>query len=475
MNYCEEYFCINIKGNRRMNTYYLAIDIGASSGRHILGHIEDGKLCLEEIYRFDNGIKNENGTLIWAIDSLFARVKAGIKKCAEIGKIPKTIAIDTWGVDYVLLDENKKEILPAVSYRDGRTTEAIKEVNEIISQAELYSRTGIQNQCFNTIYQLFCDRKSSKLSNAKYFLMMPEYLSFKLTGKIINEYTNATTTNLVNAESRHWDKAILDILGLPSDIFCKLSLPGTVVGNFTDEAKAETGFDSTVILCPSHDTASAVAACPTDTESVYISSGTWSLIGTENTEPVLSEKALKANFTNEGGIEYRFRFLKNIMGMWLLQNIRRSINKELTYDEMMNLAMKSTFTEKIDPNAPEFVAPENMLESVRIYLGKPDLPLPDVLSSIYHSLADSYRKAVDEIESISGKEIKAIHIVGGGSKDKYLNRLTAEYTGKKVYTGLIEATATGNIISQIMSDKKITLTEARQIVKSTFDVKEAVL
>ena len=458
-----------------MNTYYLAIDIGASSGRHILGHIEDGKLCLEEIYRFDNGIKNENGTLIWAIDSLFARVKAGIKKCAEIGKIPKTIAIDTWGVDYVLLDENKKEILPAVSYRDGRTTEAIKEVNEIISQAELYSRTGIQNQCFNTIYQLFCDRKSSKLSNAKYFLMMPEYLSFKLTGKIINEYTNATTTNLVNAESRHWDKAILDILGLPSDIFCKLSLPGTVVGNFTDEAKAETGFDSTVILCPSHDTASAVAACPTDTESVYISSGTWSLIGTENTEPVLSEKALKANFTNEGGIEYRFRFLKNIMGMWLLQNIRRSINKELTYDEMMNLAMKSTFTEKIDPNAPEFVAPENMLESVRIYLGKPDLPLPDVLSSIYHSLADSYRKAVDEIESISGKEIKAIHIVGGGSKDKYLNRLTAEYTGKKVYTGLIEATATGNIISQIMSDKKITLTEARQIVKSTFDVKEAVL
>ncbi|MBQ2758921.1 MAG: rhamnulokinase, partial [Clostridia bacterium] len=345
-------------------TYYLAIDIGASSGRHILGHIEDGKLCLEEIYRFDNGIKNENGTLVWDIESLFSEVKAGLKKCAEIGKIPKTIAIDTWGVDYVLLDENKKEILPAVSYRDGRTTEAIKEVNEIISQAELYSRTGIQNQSFNTIYQLFCDRKSGKLSNAKYFLMMPEYLSFKLTGKIINEYTNATTTNLVNAESRHWDKAILDILGLPSDIFCKLSLPGTVVGNFTDEAKAETGFDSTVILCPSHDTASAVAACPVDGESVYISSGTWSLIGTENPVPVLTEKALKANFTNEGGIEYRFRFLKNIMGMWLLQNIRRSINKELTYDEMMNLAMKSTFTEKIDPNAPEFVAPENMLESV---------------------------------------------------------------------------------------------------------------
>ena len=456
-----------------MNTYYLAIDIGASSGRHILGYVEKGKLSLEEIYRFDNNIKNENDTLIWDIENLFAEVKAGIAKCNKLGKLPKTIAIDTWGVDYLLLDENKKEILPAVSYRDGRTTEAVKEANNIISQAELYSRTGIQKQSFNTIYQLYCDKKSGKLSNAKHFLMMPEYLSFKLTGKIINEYTNATTTNLVNAESRHWDKAILDILGLPSDIFCKLSLPGTVVGSFTERVKNEVGFDSTVILCPSHDTASAVAACPVDGESVYISSGTWSLIGTENPVPVLSEKAFEANFTNEGGIEYRFRFLKNIMGMWLFQNIRKNIDKELTYDEMMYSALSSKFTEKINPNAPEFIAPENMIEAVRIYLGKPDLSLPDVLSSIYHSLADSYRKAVDEIESISGKEIKSIHIVGGGSKDKYLNKLTAEYTGKKVFTGLMEATATGNLLSQIMYDKKITLTEAREIIKATFDIKEA--
>ncbi len=456
-----------------MKTYYLAIDIGASSGRHILGHIENGKLCLEEIYRFDNNIKNENGTLVWNIDSLFREVKAGISKCKEIGKKPKIIAIDTWGVDYVLLDESKKEILPAVSYRDGRTEESSRAVNAIISQAELYSRTGIQKQNFNTIYQLYCDRKSGKLSKAKHFLMMPEYLSFKLTGQIRNEYTNATTANLVNAESKQWDKYILDKLDLPEGIFCELSLPGTVVGNFTDEVKAEIGFDSTVILCPSHDTASAVAACPVDGESVYISSGTWSLIGTENPVPVLTEKALEANFTNEGGIEYRFRFLKNIMGMWLFQNIRRNINKELTYDEMMNLAAGSTFTEKINPNAPEFVAPENMIEAIRNYLGKSDLPLADVLSSVYHSLADSYRKAVEEIETISGKEIKSIHIVGGGSKDKYLNKLTAEYTGKKVYTGLMEATATGNILSQIMHNKKITLTEAREIIKATFDIKEA--
>ena len=456
-----------------MKTYYLAIDIGASSGRHILGYVEKGKLSLEEIYRFDNNIKNENGTLIWDIDSLFARVKAGIKKCREIGKIPKTIAIDAWGVDYVLLDENKKEIFPAVSYRDGRTEESSKAVGKIISQAELYSRTGIQKQNFNTIYQLYSDKQSGKLSKVKHFLMMPEYLSFKLTGQIRNEYTNATTANLVNAESKQWDKYILDKLNLPEGIFCELSLPGTVVGKFTDEVKAEIGFDSTVILCPSHDTASAVAACPVDGESVYISSGTWSLIGTENPVPVLTEKALEANLTNEGGIEYRFRFLKNIMGMWLFQNIRRNINKELTYDEMMNLAAGSTFTEKINPNAPEFVAPENMIEAIRNYLGKPDLPLADVLSSVYHSLADSYRKVVEEIENISGKEIKSIHIVGGGSKDKYLNKLTAEYTGKKVYTGLMEATATGNILSQIMYDKNITLTEAREIIKRTFDVKEA--
>lgn len=455
-----------------MITYYLAIDIGASSGRHILGYIKNSRLCLEEIYRFDNSIKNQNGTLVWDTEKLFSEVKKGIAKCVKLGKLPKTVAIDTWGVDYVLLNENKREILPAVSYRDSRTEVSSAAVNEIITQAELYSRTGIQKQNFNTIYQLYADKLSGKLNGAKHFLMMPEYLSFKLTGEMRNEYTNATTTNLVNAESKQWDKYIIQKLGLPEDIFLELSLPNTALGNFTDEVKNEVGFDSTVILCPSHDTASAVAACPVDTESVYISSGTWSLIGTENTKPVLTQKAQNANFTNEGGIEYRFRFLKNIMGMWLFQNIRKNINKELTYDEMMSLAKKSAFTDKIDPNASDFLAPENMIEAVRNYLNKPDLSLSDVLSSVYHSLADSYRKAVEEIEIISGKEIKAIHIVGGGSKDGYLNKLTSEYTGKKVFTGLLEGTATGNLLSQIMYDKKITLTEARKIIKATFGIKE---
>ena len=363
--------------------FCLAIDIGASSGRHILGSLRDGKLVLEEIYRFENAVQNQHGTLVWDVEQLFEEVKAGIKKCKELGKIPLTVAIDTWGVDYVLLDKTKREILPAVSYRDGRTESAAKKVGEILNQEALYSSTGIQKQNFNTIYQLYCDRTSNKLENAKHFLMIPDYLGFKLTGVIHNEYTNATTTNLVNATSNSWDSDILNTLGIPEEIFKTLSLPCTKVGSFSKEIEAELGFNATVIHAPSHDTAAAVAACPIDDESVYISSGTWSLIGTENLDPVLTNEALKANFTNEGGVDYRFRFLKNIMGMWLFQNIRKNLNKKYSYDEMMNMAMQSSFTERIDPTDNVFLAPENMIEAVRAYLGKPNLPLADVLSSVY--------------------------------------------------------------------------------------------
>ena len=452
--------------------YHLAIDIGASSGRHILGHLENGKLVLEEIYRFDNGIMEQDGTLIWDIENLVSQVKAGIAKCKELNKLPATVAIDTWGVDYLLLDADQKEILPAVSYRDSRTVKGAEEVAKLLPQDVLYARTGIQKQNFNTIYQLYCDQQSGKLQKAKYFLMMPEYLSFKLTGVIKNEYTNATTTNLVHAESKSWDTEILKILEIPAELFQPLSLPGTEVGGFTPEVQTEVGFDAKVLLCPSHDTASAVAACPIDEGSVYISSGTWSLIGTENREPVLSAEALAANFTNEGGIEYRFRFLKNIMGMWLFQSIRKNLNKQYTYDEMMRMAMESDFTQQIDPANPLFLAPENMIEAVRSYLKKPELPLGDVLSSVYHSLAASYDRAVREIEQISGKTITAINIVGGGSKDAYLNSLTARYTGKKVYIGLMEATATGNLLSQMMAAENKTLNEMRDVVSKAFNITE---
>ena len=453
-------------------TYYLAIDIGASSGRHILGYIDNGRLKLEEIHRFENYITNQNGTLVWDIEHLVSEVKKGIAKCKEIGKIPCTVAIDTWGVDYVLLDENKQEILPAVSYRDSRTNSVINKVESIISAEELYLKTGIQKQNFNTIYQLYADKLSGRLEDAKHFLMIPAYLSYKLTGVIKNEYTNATTTGMVNAESKTWDNDIIEKLGLPKHLFGTLDTPCTVIGNFTKEMQDYAGFDSTVIFAPSHDTASAVCACPIDDNSVYISSGTWSLIGVESLNPIVNEKSMAANFANEGGIDYRFRFLKNYMGMWLFQNVKKNLNNEFSYDDMMRLAMQSKRFEMIDTNAPDFLAPENMINAIRSYLKNESIPIEVVINSVYHSLAQSYKNAIDEIEKLAGKTIDNVFIVGGGSKDTYLNKLTAQYTGKKVVTGLSEATATGNLLSQIMYDKKISLAQARDIVKNSFDIKE---
>lgn len=453
-------------------TYHLAIDIGASSGRHILGYIENGKLHLEEIHRFENYITNQNGTLVWDIEHLVNEVKKGIAKCKEIGKIPCTVAIDTWGVDYVLLDESKQEIMPAVSYRDSRTNRVINKVESIISAEELYLKTGIQKQNFNTIYQLYADKLSGRLEDAKHFLMIPAYLSYKLTGIIKNEYTNATTTGMVNADTKQWDYEIIDKLSLPKHLFGTLDTPCTVIGNFTKEMQDYAGFDSTVIFAPSHDTASAVCACPIDDNSVYISSGTWSLIGVESLNPIVNEKSMAANFANEGGIDYRFRFLKNYMGMWLFQNVKKNLNNKFSYDDMMRLAMQSKRFEMLDTNAPDFLAPENMINAIRSYLKNESIPIEVVINSVYHSLAQSYKNAIDEIEKLADKTIDNIFIVGGGSKDTYLNELTAQYTGKKVVTGLSEATATGNLLSQIMFDKKISLAQARELVRNSFDIKE---
>ena len=415
--------------------YYLAIDIGASSGRHILGYIDNSRLKLEEIHRFENYITNQNGTLVWDIEHLVNEVKKGIAKCKEISKIPCTVAIDTWGVDYVLLDEDKQEIMPVVSYRDSRTNAVVDEVESLIFPAQLYAKTGIQKQNFNTIYQLYADKKNGKLLNAKYFLMMPEYLSFKLTGVYKNEYTNATTTGLVNAKTKTWDNDILSALDLPSELFGALNTPSSLVGDLSADIQKAVGFNCAVLFAPSHDTASAVCACPMQDDDLYISSGTWSLIGTEITQPILSDNARQLNFTNEGGIDYRFRFLKNF-----------------------------------DVNDRTLVAPDNMIEAIGKLIDSDDLSF--ILNSAYHSLAKSYDEAVKEIENVTGKQFNTIHIVGGGCQDEYLNALTRDYTGKDVTAGPIEATATGNIISQIISDKKISLATARKIVKKSFDIKE---
>lgn len=432
--------------------YALAIDIGASSGRHILGWYEDEKLVTKEVYRFDNNFIKQDGSLIWDIETLFFHVREGIKVCGELGMIPATVAIDTWGVDYVLLDSDKKEILPAYSYRDSRTGGIADEVSQIIPDSVLYSVTGIQKQNFNTIYQLYCDKKSGKLQNAAYCLMIPAYLSYRLTGVLKNEYTDASTTGLLNATERTIDSDVMQKLGINPELFGEILMPGSKIGRFTEEVRSYVGYDATVLFCPSHDTASAVAACPMEPNDVFISSGTWSLIGLRLASPILTDQARETNFTNEGGAENTYRFLKNYMGMWLLQNIRRNIDKSLSYDEMMHLAMECDTYEYIDVNAEEFVAPESMIEAVKRHLNKPEMTLAQVLNSVYHSLARAYAQAVSELEAIAQIQTNAIRIVGGGSKDTYLNRLTEEYTQKKVFAGPVEATATGNLISQLKEE-----------------------
>lgn len=449
--------------------YHLAIDLGASGGRHILGCVSDGKLVFSEVHRFGDYLKRDGEKLTWDTEMLFSEIVTGLKKCAEAGKIPETVAIDTWGVDYVLLDKDEKEILPVYSYRDDRTSGAVENVEKHISAQRLYELTGMQKMRFNTVYQLFCDKESGSLEKAEHFLMMPEYLSYKLTGIMKNEYTIASTSGMINAEEKDWDKEILVSLGYPEKLFKTPLPPCTEVGSFSDEVKKAVGFDAKVVFCPSHDTASAVAGCPLSENDMYISSGTWSLIGIESPKAFLTDDVRRANFTNEGGIEYRFRFLKNYVGMWLLQSIRRDINKEKSYDEMMFMAENTEDVRRIDVNDDAFLAPDSMVEAIRKYLNDPALSLDKILHIVYHSLAESYKNATEEIEKLSGKKIETIRIVGGGSKDKYLNALTEKYTGKKVAAGPTEATATGNLISQLIySGECKNLDDARELVKRSF-------
>ena len=458
--------------------YFLAIDIGAGSGRHILGSIQDGKLVLEEIHRFENGMKRVDGSLIWDIDELFAEIKAGLKKAKDLDKVPQYVAIDTWGVDYVLLDKEDKELRPVFAYRDERTEAAVPQVEAVIPPEDLYKITGIQKQNFNTIYQLWCDKQSGRMDEAETLLMIPEYFAWKLTGVKVNEYTNATTGGMLDAAAKTWSEEIIEKLGYKKSLFKELELPATKVGNLSPSIAEELGYNATVILCPTHDTASAVAACPLDDETLFLSSGTWSLIGFENPEPVINEAGFNANYTNEGGIEYRFRVLKNFMGMWLFQSLRKNLDKKYTYDEMMEMAMASSYDKVVDVNSPNLTAPESMIEAIRAEVGEPDLPVGDVLECVYQSLSDAYGRAVKEAEALSGRTFKKLLIVGGGGSDVYLNKLTAEKTGLTILTGIKEATTTGNLAAQIIYDsnenkKEYTdIMKFRELVKASFPLTE---
>ncbi len=460
--------------------YYLAIDIGASSGRHILGSVKDGKIETEEVYRFKNGNITKDGELVWDVDGLFAEIKAGMKKCAELGKIPESMGIDTWGVDFVLLDENDKRIGNAVAYRDSRTEGIEPEVYKIISEDTLYARTGIQRQPFNTIYQLMAlkVKKPDYLKRARALLMIPDYFNFLLTGIKAQEYTNATTGQLVSPKTFDWDYELIEMLGYPKEIFQKMQKPGTFLGNLSKEVKEEVGFDVRVVLPATHDTGSAVMAVPTNADNtLYISSGTWSLMGTELKAANCSPASKKQNFTNEGGFDRRFRYLKNIMGLWMIQSVRNELAPDLSFGEICDEASKKTIDSTVDANDSRFLAPASMAEEVKNACKESGQPVPEGIFElarvIYRSLAVCYKNTVEELEEISGQKYNTINVVGGGANADYLNRLTALMTGRKVYAGPTEATAIGNLLAQMLEAGEVkSLQDARTLVFDSFEVKE---
>ena len=462
-----------------MTTYYLAVDFGASSGRHILGHLEDGKMILEEVYRFGNGMEDSDGHLIWDTKRLFSEIVNGLKKCKEIGKVPSYMGIDTWGVDYVLLDADDNVVGRTYGYRDSRTDGMDDEVYKIIPEKELYARTGIQKAILNTIYQLMAvkTREPESFEKAERLLMMPDYFNFLLTGVKRSEYTNASTTGLLNPDLKDWDRELIDRLGFPQKIFGGIVRPGSYVGTLRPEIKEEVGFDLTVILPATHDTAAAVAAIPTTKDNtIYISSGTWSLMGTEIFKSNCSEEAQKANLTNEGGAEYRFRFLKNIMGLWMIQSVKAEFEKDWSYGDLCAEAAKQSIDSIVDCNDNRFFAPKSMIAAVKEACAESGQQVPEsdaeIASVIYNSLAQCYKETIDEISEITGFTYDTINIVGGGSNAAYLNEVTARRTGRKVLAGPGEATAIGNLsLQMIYTGVFENLKDARKCVANSFDVK----
>ena len=437
--------------------YCLAIDIGASGGRHIVGWRDGGGIKTAEVYRFENGMDNVDGHLVWDVERLFREVKLGIRAAFAKFPIIESLSIDTWGVDYVLM-RGDKEVLPAYAYRDSRVDSVIDTVHSIISAEELYSLTGVQSLSFNTVYQLYADKLAGRLEGVTDFLMIPEYLMYRLTGVKKKEFTEASTAELVSAVSGQFDESIFERLGYPKCLMGELFAPGTYVGELTEEVAREVEGRCKVVFCATHDTGSAVEAIDMDTDAPYISSGTWSLLGVKTEKPLTDEKSRKSGYSNEGGVGYN-RYLKNITGMWIIQSLRKEICPDLPYGDIAYMASKSEFRGLFDVNDPCFMAPVSMKAAIRDYFSARGMEIPtkdeDYFNSAYHSLADGYRAAIAELECNVGKSYSEIYIVGGGAKNAYLNDLTEKYTKKRVVALPIEATAIGNLKIQLnMTEEK---------------------
>ncbi len=417
----------------------LAIDIGASSGRHIVGWLEDGRIQTREVYRFPNGVQEQNGRLTWDAAALEAHVRAGVDEALRRFPDIASLSVDTWGVDYVLM-RGDEPVLPCYAYRDGRTEPVIPEVHRKMPFAELYRRTGIQFQPFNTVYQLYADLKAGRLAGVTDLLLMPEYLLYRLCGAKAHEYTNATTGGMVSAATGEYDPEIIRALGLPGHLFRPLSRPGTAIGAYRGVR---------CVLCATHDTGSAVEGIPMEGSELYISSGTWSLLGVKTPNPLTDEASMKANYSNEGGVGYN-RYQKNIMGMWLVNRLRAELCPERPWDEITADAEADGFDALFDANDPVFLAPESMKAAFDSRLQESPGTTAGYFRCAYRSLAMSYRRAIGEIERNTGKTYEKLYIVGGGAKNAFLNRLTEEATGKQVVALPIEATALGNLRIQLM-------------------------
>lgn len=464
----------------------LAIDLGASSGRGMVGKFDGKKISLEEIHRFPNGPVNLNGSLYWDILRTFGEIKSAIHNCAmSDNKDIKSMAIDTWGVDYGLLDKDGKLLENPYCYRDSRTAGGImEELFKIIPKKDLYKITGTQFLNFNTIYQLYSlvKYRPRALSEAKDMLFIPDLLKYFLTGVKQTEYTVASTSQMLDAEKRDWAYDIIEKLGIPKHILGKIVEPGTVCGELLPQISEEIGgISPKVINTASHDTAAAVVAVPSQKEDfVYISSGTWSLMGRELSEPSTGELSYKYDITNEGGAERKIRFLKNIMGLWIEQESRRQWQRQgedVSFNDLSDAAVAAEPLKcLINPDDIMFQAPGNMPRRIQEYCERTGQYVPqtkgEIVRCIFDSLALCYRRTVESLDDITGKKAPYINIVGGGTKEEPLCRFTADACGRPVYTGPVEATALGNIAVQAIASGEIAnVREAREVIANSFEIK----
>ena len=455
---------------------HVAVDIGASSGRIIVAEYEDNHFETSEVHRFKNGFGQVDGHDRWNIDDLFQNILIGLAKVKEHGIEECTLGIDTWAVDYVLVKEGKRLGHP-IAYRDSRTQKGVENVFAKITKEDLYSKTGIQFLPFNTVFQ-YASEESDVLRNAEKSLLIPDYLAYQLTGVMVAEETNASTTQLLNPYHKIYDVELLEIAGVTPHQLPELVAAGTYIGDVTDALRAEYDFPVThVYAVATHDTASAVVGVPAINEHfAYISSGTWSLIGTELKEPLITAETQKQNYTNEWGAYETIRFLKNITGMWSIQEIARILNYQYSYQEMADAAKKvAPFEQFIDLNDERFTNPKNMIEEIQVYCKETHQTVPETVGEltmcVYSNLALLYAFELDHLERLVGYSFDTIHIVGGGSNVSILNQLTATVTGKTVVAGPGEATALGNLLVQMIADGKLeSLQHARQFLKEQIEL-----